>query len=282
MTKKIPLTEKILDWFENNSTARVRSAAMAKTMKEDLARTADALSSLSDNGKLIRTKTDVAPAERTKGGPLTQWEYRLPLMTEPNRVKPYTPPTAPARRGSTVALPSLAHTPLSSSVTQAGSGDVTPAAADRSTSLASSFSGEAAAVNEPPQPNSPVAEVGSDDIAESSLESLIIANHKFFRQVANMLGDELAPMTHLECAKRINDRFEMLEKESLKLRSAYEPLTNCGFMLRTPKQPHRVFISLTSAQSAALSAARQHGQGEVFALIPVGKARRGAEWVEAK
>ena len=48
-------------------------------------------------------------------------------------------------------------------VTQAGGGDVTPAAADRSTSLAASIPGEAAAVVEPPKQAEP-AEVRSDEI----------------------------------------------------------------------------------------------------------------------
>ena len=48
------------------------------------------------------------------------------------------------------------------SKTQAESGDITPAAAHRSTSLASSIPGEGAAVVEPPKPATPAA-AGSDE-----------------------------------------------------------------------------------------------------------------------
>lgn len=48
--------------------------------------------------------------------------------------------------------------------TPAGGGDISPAAADRSASLASRNLGEAAAVVEPPTPEQPPAAAGSDEI----------------------------------------------------------------------------------------------------------------------
>lgn len=48
--------------------------------------------------------------------------------------------------------------------TPAGGGDISPAAADRSASLASRNMGEAAAVVEPPTPEQPPAAAGSDEI----------------------------------------------------------------------------------------------------------------------
>lgn len=54
-----------------------------------------------------------------------------------------------------------------------------------------------------------------------------------------------------------------------------------GFVVRTPNKPPRYTAKHSTAHSAAMSAARRHGLAEVFALVPVGKAVRGAEWKEA-
>lgn len=50
------------------------------------------------------------------------------------------------------------------------------------------------------------------------------------------------------------------------------------FVVRTPNRPPRFTKLHKNAHSVAMSSARQHGFAEVFALIPVGKAIRGAEW----
>lgn len=50
------------------------------------------------------------------------------------------------------------------------------------------------------------------------------------------------------------------------------------FVVKTPSKPPRFTKKHSNAQATALSAARQHGFAEVFALVPVGKAVRGAEW----
>ena len=50
------------------------------------------------------------------------------------------------------------------------------------------------------------------------------------------------------------------------------------FVVRTPNRPPRFTKKHQNAHAAAMSAARQHGFAEVFALVPVGKAIRGAEW----
>ena len=51
------------------------------------------------------------------------------------------------------------------------------------------------------------------------------------------------------------------------------------FVVKTPSKPPRFTKKHAKAQATAMSAARQHGFAEVFALVPVGKAIRGAEWV---
>ena len=55
-----------------------------------------------------------------------------------------------------------------------------------------------------------------------------------------------------------------------------------GYVLKTPKRAMRRFGEAAAAQSAAMAAARAGRTGEVFALVPVGRAVRGAEWREAR
>jgi hypothetical protein len=50
------------------------------------------------------------------------------------------------------------------------------------------------------------------------------------------------------------------------------------FVVRTPNRPPRFTSKHKNAHAVAMSAARRHGFAEVFALVPVGKAVRGAEW----
>lgn len=51
-----------------------------------------------------------------------------------------------------------------------------------------------------------------------------------------------------------------------------------GYVLKTPKRALRGFGKEAAAQSAAMAAARAGKSSEVFALVPVGRAVRGAEW----
>lgn len=55
-------------------------------------------------------------------------------------------------------------------------------------------------------------------------------------------------------------------------------LEPAGYLVTRPKKPLRRFTALHSAQAVALSAVRGGSSAEVFALHPVGKAIRGAEW----
>lgn len=54
------------------------------------------------------------------------------------------------------------------------------------------------------------------------------------------------------------------------------------FVVRTVGKPPRFTTKHANAQATAMSAARQHGAAEVFALVPMGKAVRGAEWKDSK
>lgn len=56
-----------------------------------------------------------------------------------------------------------------------------------------------------------------------------------------------------------------------------------GYLVKAPKRKPRLLTKPESAVSAAMAAARNgSGRGEVFALVPVGRAVRGAEWRDAE
>lgn len=54
-----------------------------------------------------------------------------------------------------------------------------------------------------------------------------------------------------------------------------------GYLVRVPGKKTRICIKPDNARNAALSAARAHGRADVLALVPVGKAVKGAEWKDA-
>lgn len=64
--------------------------------------------------------------------------------------------------------------------------------------------------------------------------------------------------------------------------AVHQAITEGPFVVRTPSKPPRFTKKPSNAHAVAMSAARQHGFAEVFAMIPVGKAVRGAEWKSAK
>ena len=55
-----------------------------------------------------------------------------------------------------------------------------------------------------------------------------------------------------------------------------------GYIVRAAKRKPRTIMDHDKAREAALSAIRAGAQrAEVFAIVPVGAARRGAEWRDA-
>lgn len=54
-----------------------------------------------------------------------------------------------------------------------------------------------------------------------------------------------------------------------------------GYLIRVPKRRPRVVTKPETARAAALAAAKVAGGAEVMALVPVGRAVRGAEWRDA-
>ena len=80
----------------------------------------------------------------------------------------------------------------------------------------------------------------------------------------------------------LRNQLESLQREAMRgasLLSGSERYTAAGYLVRAPKRAPRITTKQETAVAAALAAARNgSGRGEVFALVPVGKAVRGAEW----
>ena len=80
----------------------------------------------------------------------------------------------------------------------------------------------------------------------------------------------------------LRNQIEGLQREAMRgatLLSGDDRYTAAGYLVRAPKRAPRITTKQETAVAAALAAARNgSGRGEVFALVPVGKAVRGAEW----
>jgi len=100
---------------------------------------------------------------------------------------------------------------------------------------------------------------------------LIAASEKLEEAQARILALELA-------VEEGRKQIEQLESKPAKKtpETRYSAIT--GYVVARPKKPLRRFTALANAQLTALNAVRAGSSAEVFALLPAGKAVRGAEW----
>ena len=80
-------------------------------------------------------------------------------------------------------------------------------------------------------------------------------------------------------------QLESLQREAMRgasLLSGIDRYTAAGYLVRASKRKPRTLLDKDKARDAALSSIRAGAQrAEVFALVPIGQARRGAEWRSA-
>lgn len=78
-------------------------------------------------------------------------------------------------------------------------------------------------------------------------------------------------------------QIETLQREAMRgtsLISGQDRYTAAGYLVRASKRKPRTLLDKDKARDAALSSIRAGAQrAEVFALVPIGHARRGAEWM---
>lgn len=77
-------------------------------------------------------------------------------------------------------------------------------------------------------------------------------------------------------------QIETMQREAMRgasLLSGIDRYTAAGYLVRASKRKPRTLLDKDKARDAALSSIRAGAQrAEVFALVPIGHARRGAEW----
>lgn len=83
----------------------------------------------------------------------------------------------------------------------------------------------------------------------------------------------------------LRSQLETLQREAMRgasLMSGQDRYTADGYLVRASKRKPRTLLDKDKARDAALSSIRAGAQrAEVFALVPVGHARRGVEWRSA-
>ncbi len=78
---------------------------------------------------------------------------------------------------------------------------------------------------------------------------------------------------------KAQETIHSMELEALQAKSVTEAAV--GYIVRVVGRKPRICIKPENARNAALSSARAHGRADVLALVPVGKAVRGAVFKEA-
>ena len=129
------------------------------------------------------------------------------------------------------------------------------------------YSGSA---EEPAAPAAPedLARQGSEAVAVGALEA---AMPGFAAEVIAQKDVEITRLTG-----------ELAEaKASLELSRMARAVTTAGYVTQRPGKPLARFTKAENAQARAMSAARAGKRAQVFALVPVGVAVPGAEWVAA-
>jgi len=83
----------------------------------------------------------------------------------------------------------------------------------------------------------------------------------------------------------LRSQLETLQREAMRgatCLSGQDRYTAAGYLVRASKRKPRTLLDKDKARDAALSSIRAGAQrAEVFALVPIGHARRGAEWRSA-
>jgi hypothetical protein len=104
--------------------------------------------------------------------------------------------------------------------------------------------------------------------------------HLEMQDALNKRDDELLKQAGVIVDLR--GQIEALQREAMRgasLLSGIDRYTAAGYLVRASKRKPRTLLDKDKARDAALSSIRAGAQrAEVFALVPVGHARRGAEW----
>lgn len=119
------------------------------------------------------------------------------------------------------------------------------------------------------------SDLGEVECAEQAADMIDDAADEISR-LSNLLGEERTARQALE------GQLEALQREAMRgatLMSGQDRYAAAGYLVRASKRKPRTLLDKDKARDAALSSIRAGAQrAEVFALVPVGQARRGAAW----
>ena len=133
-----------------------------------------------------------------------------------------------------------------------------------------------------------MAAVGEDGVNDA-LEKIVDLQNKICMQDAELFKQsgavvELRNLLAEERTARmaLQEQLEAMQREAMRgasLLSGSDRYTAAGYLVRASKRKPRTLRDKNKARDAALSSIRAGAQrAEVFALVPIGHARRGAEW----
>lgn len=281
-----PLPETILDWFERNPTAKARSGPLAKAIKADATRVAQAMGNLADIGKLVRCKIYVPSEDRTPGAPEKQWEYALPAGgTALASVKPLKRKSAVRRDqlpGATATPRSKERDPLPTATpAPAPAPSPSPATIGETEQLANKLANTIPSADERQKEMmeeaigkaSPGSEkIGIEDSATTS--SLAKTMSALISAKSTIAALQRQAMVDQDLIQSLKQRVASLEDQAASNDEKAGPLAATGYLVIVPKRKPRKLTKFETAQQAATIAANVAGRADVVALIPVGTARR--------
>lgn len=103
---------------------------------------------------------------------------------------------------------------------------------------------------------------------------------KMLDEVAESTSADMRLIEELKSQIETKDRIiESMSEEATQSKEVKEAAI--GYLIRVPGKRSLIRSKPEGAHAAAMSSARAHGRADVLALIPVGKAVRGAEWRDA-
>lgn len=126
-------------------------------------------------------------------------------------------------------------------------------------------------------------DIDTSDMGLVEIAERVAAGHADLTARLENKDDELLKQAAVVVDLRA--QIETLQREAMRgasLMSGQDRYTAAGYLVRASKRKPRTLLDKDKARDAALSSIRAGAQrAEVFALVPIGHARRGVEWRSA-
>lgn len=124
-------------------------------------------------------------------------------------------------------------------------------------------------------------DIDTSDMGLVEIAERVAAGHADLTARLENKDDEL--LKQAAVVVDLRNQLESLQREAMRgasLLSGIDRYTAAGYLVRASKRKPRTLLDKDKARDAALSSIRAGAQrAEVFALVPIGHARRGVEWM---